>query len=64
MKGCWAVLVLPFQYLPGLVRKNKATEVRLLIAMFLAVVPWVMVSKAWIILTGKGHTLVGGESSI
>ena len=63
LKGCWAVLVLPLQYSPGRRRKKKATQVRSLIVIFLEVVPWTAVSKAWMILTGRYHTLVGGESS-
>ena len=54
LKGCWTVLVPSLQYLPGWRRKNKATQVRSMILMFLAVVPWVAVSKAWISLTGGG----------
>ena len=60
LKGCWVVLVLPLQYSPGRRRKKKATQVRSLISIFLEVVPWTAVSKAWMNLTGRGRNLVGG----
>ena len=60
LKGYWAVFVPPLQYLPGRRSKKKATQVRLLIEIFIEVVPWAAVSKDWITLTGGGHTLVEG----
>ena len=54
-------MVTTLQYLPDQRRKKKATELRSLFAMFLAVVTWVAVYQAWITLTGRGCTLVGGE---
>ena len=42
---------------------KKATQVRLLMAVFIGVVPWAAVSKAWIMLTRMGRTLFRGESS-
>ena len=63
LKGCWALLVLPLKYLPRRRRKKKATQVRSLMAIFLGVVPWEAVSKAWITLIGSGRTLVDRESS-
>ena len=48
---------------PGRRRKKKATQVRLLMEIFLCVVPWEAVSTAWIMLTRRGRTIVGGESS-
>ena len=59
LKGFWAVLVPPLQYLPGRRRKKEATQVRLLIVMFLVVVTWATVSKNWIMMTGRGHAMVG-----
>ena len=58
LKGCWEVVVPPLQYLPGRRRKKKATQVRLMIVMFLEVVPWAEVSKAWMDLIGRVRTLV------
>ena len=63
LKGCWVVSVLPLQYSPDRMRKKKATQVILLMVMFLAVVPLETVYKACIKPAGRGHTLVGGESS-
>ena len=63
LKGCWVVLVPPLHYSPDRMRKKKATQMRSLMAIFLAVVPWAVVSKAWIQLKGRGRTIVGGESS-
>ena len=63
LKGCWEVLVPPLQHLNGRRRKKKATQVRLLIAIFLEVVPWAAVYKACMTLTGRGRTLVEGELS-
>ena len=60
LKGCWAVSVLPLQYLPGQRIKKKANQVRLLMVIFLGVVSWAVVSKDWITLTGRVGTLVGG----
>ena len=60
LKGYWAVLLSPLQYLPVRRSKKKATQVRLLIEIFIEVVPWAAVSKAWMTLTGRGHTLVEG----
>ena len=60
LKGYWAVLVLSLQYLPGRRSKKKATQVRSLIGIFIEVVPWAAVSKDWMILIGRGHTLVEG----
>ena len=57
LKGCWAVLVPPLQYSSIRRRKYKATQARFLMAIFLGVVPWAEVSKAWIILTGIGGSL-------
>ena len=62
LKGCWAVLVPPLQYLPGRRRKKKANQVRSLILIFLEVVPWVVVSKDWMTLTRGGRNLAEGES--
>ena len=58
LKGYWVVSVPPLQYLPGRRSKKKATQVRLLIEIFIEVVPWAEVSKDWMTLTGRGHTLV------
>ena len=55
---CWAVSVPTLQYSPGRRRNKKATQLRLLKAIFLEVVPWVAVSKSWMMLTGKVRTLV------
>ena len=60
LKGYWAVLLSPLQYLPGRRSKKKATQVRLLIEIFIEVVPLAEVSKDWMTLTGRGHTLVEG----
>ena len=60
LKGCWAVLVPPLQYPPGRRRRKKANQVRSLIVIFLEVVPWAVVSKYWMTLTGRGRTLVEG----
>ena len=60
LKGCWEVSVPPLHYLPGRRRKKKATQVRSLIAIFLKVVPWTAVSKAWVDLRGRVRTLVEG----
>ena len=53
-------MVPPLQYSPGRRRKKKATQVRSLIAIFLEVVPWAVVSKAWMNMIGRGHNIVGG----
>ena len=60
LKGYWAVLVLPLQYLPGRRSKKNSTQVRLLVEIFIEVVPWAAVSKAWMTLTGRGRNLVEG----
>ena len=44
LKRYWAVLVLPLQYSHGRRINNKAAHVRLLIVIFLEVVPWTAVS--------------------
>ena len=62
-KGWWVVSVPPLQYYLGQRSNKKATQVRSLMAMFLGVVPWVEVSKAWIALTGRGLTQFVGEYS-
>ena len=49
----------PLQYSPEQRRKNKSTQLRFLMEILLGVVPWAVVSKAWIKLTGRGRTLVG-----
>ena len=59
----WVVSVPSLYYSPvQRRRKKKATHVRSPMAMFLGVVLWAVVSKAWIMLTGRGCTLSGGES--
>ena len=63
LNGWWAVLVPPLQHSLGCRTKNKATEVSLLMEMFLGMVPWAAMSMAWMTLTGVIHTLVGEESS-
>ena len=50
----------PLQYSPGWRSKKKATGMKLLIAIFLEVVTWAAVSKAWITLTRRGRTLTEG----
>ena len=56
----WVVSVLTLQYSPGLGIKNKATQVRSLMEMFLVLVPWADMFKAFIPLTWSIRTLVGG----
>ena len=63
LKRCWEVSVAPLYYSPGTRRKKKETQMRFLITIFICVVTWASVSKAWITLIGRGRTLVGGESS-
>ena len=63
LKGCWAVLVPPLNYLHVKRSKKKATQVRLTIAIFIEVVPWAEVYKDWMTLIGRGCTLVEGGSS-
>ena len=58
LKGCWEVTVPPLQYLSGCRRKKNATQVRSMIAIFLAVIPWEAVSKSWMTLTGRGPIFV------
>ena len=62
LKGFWTVPVLPLQYSPGRRREKNVTELKSLMAIFLAVVSWEAVSKACIMLIGRGCSLVGGES--
>ena len=54
------MLVPPLQYLPGRRIKKKATKVRSLIEIFIEVVPWAVVSKDRMTLTGRGKTIVEG----
>ena len=58
------VSVMPLHYSPGNRRKKKATQVRSLIAISVAVVPWSAMSKAWMMLTGRGLAPLGVESSL
>ena len=60
LKGFWAVSVPPLHYLPGQKSKNKATQVRSLIEIFLDVFPWAAVSKDWMAVRRRVRTLVEG----
>ena len=57
----WVVSVPQRQYSPSWRRKKKAIQVRSIMEMFLCVVPWETVSKAWVLLTVRGKTHAGGE---
>ena len=47
LNGWWAVLVPPLQYSLGWRTNNKAARVRLLMEIFIGMVPLVAVSMAW-----------------
>ena len=62
-RGDWRCWYHPCSiFLDGL-GENKLTWFRSLMVMFIAIVSYVAVSNAWITLTGRGRTFVGGESS-
>ena len=63
-KGWRELSVPPLQYYLVQRSKKKATQVRSLVEIFLGVVPWASVSKAWMTLTGRGLTHFVGESSL
>ena len=56
VRGIYASL----EVLTGLEEEEEGEPVRSLMEMFLLVVLWAAVFKAWILLTRRGRTIVGG----
>ena len=59
-EGWWAVLVHPQQNYTGRKRKNKTFQLRFMVETYCGFVDQEAVSRAWMMLTGRGRNCVGG----